>query len=80
MQKGLHTVCGAGCPKARNGIAVHVYMANESMKDRAFYNSDGSMLIGTFVVFVRMGCGSDVTDIVLRREYVPGKRIRYGWE
>lgn len=44
--EGLHTVCGAGDPKSRHGIAIHVYLCNSSMKDRAFYNSDGDFLIG----------------------------------
>ncbi|XP_037047583.1 homogentisate 1,2-dioxygenase [Bradysia coprophila] len=43
--EGLHTVCGAGDPKSRHGIAIHVYLCNSSMKDRAFYNSDGDFLI-----------------------------------
>uniref|UniRef100_A0A182RCC3 Homogentisate 1,2-dioxygenase n=1 Tax=Anopheles funestus TaxID=62324 RepID=A0A182RCC3_ANOFN len=42
---GLHTVCGAGDVRARHGLAVHVYLANSSMKDTAFYNSDGDFLI-----------------------------------
>lgn len=46
LLQGLHTVCGAGCPLTRHGLATHVYMCNESMKNRAFYNSDGHMLIG----------------------------------
>lgn len=44
--EGLHTICGAGDPKCRNGIAIHVYLCNASMNDRAFYNSDGDLLIG----------------------------------
>lgn len=46
--EGLHTICGAGDPRSRNGIAIHVYLCNSSMKDRAFYNSDGDFLIGEF--------------------------------
>ncbi|XP_077300055.1 homogentisate 1,2-dioxygenase [Arctopsyche grandis] len=42
---GLHTVCGAGDPCSRNGIAIHVYVCNGSMKNSAFYNSDGDFLI-----------------------------------
>uniref|UniRef100_A0A182F2P2 Homogentisate 1,2-dioxygenase n=1 Tax=Anopheles albimanus TaxID=7167 RepID=A0A182F2P2_ANOAL len=42
---GLHTVCGAGDVRARHGLAIHVYLANSSMKDMAFYNSDGDFLI-----------------------------------
>ncbi|OXU17585.1 hypothetical protein TSAR_014480 [Trichomalopsis sarcophagae] len=43
--EGLHTVCGAGDARTRAGIAVHVYLCNASMKDKAFYNSDGDFLI-----------------------------------
>ncbi|KAH9633893.1 hypothetical protein HF086_002924 [Spodoptera exigua] len=37
---GLHTVCGAGDPRSRNGIAIHVYLCNTSMDKSAFYSSD----------------------------------------
>ncbi|XP_013109815.1 homogentisate 1,2-dioxygenase [Stomoxys calcitrans] len=43
--QGLHTVCGAGDARCRHGLAVHVFMCNVSMKDCAFYNSDGDFLI-----------------------------------
>ena len=42
----MKTICGAGDPKIRHGIAVYIYTCNTSMKDRAFYNSDGDFLIG----------------------------------
>ncbi|XP_053611123.1 homogentisate 1,2-dioxygenase isoform X1 [Plodia interpunctella] len=42
---GLHTVCGAGDPKVRCGIAIHVYLCNTSMDKSAFYSSDGDFLI-----------------------------------
>uniref|UniRef100_A0A7N6A4N2 Homogentisate 1,2-dioxygenase n=1 Tax=Anabas testudineus TaxID=64144 RepID=A0A7N6A4N2_ANATE len=42
---GLHTICGAGDTKSRNGIAIHVYTCNSSMIDRCFNNSDGDFLI-----------------------------------
>lgn len=43
---GLHTIAGAGDPKTRHGIAIHIYLCNKSMDDCAFYNSDGDFLIG----------------------------------
>uniref|UniRef100_A0A1A9W0S3 Homogentisate 1,2-dioxygenase n=1 Tax=Glossina brevipalpis TaxID=37001 RepID=A0A1A9W0S3_9MUSC len=43
--KGLHTICGAGDIRCRHGLAVHVYLCNESMDNTAFYNSDGDFLI-----------------------------------
>lgn len=42
---GLNTICGAGDPKVRHGIAIHVYCCNVSMKDKAMFNSDGDFLI-----------------------------------
>ena len=44
--QGLSTVCGAGDPKTRNGISIHIYACNKSMGDKCFYNSDGDFLIG----------------------------------
>ena len=44
--QALSTVCGAGDPKTRNGIAIHIYACNKSMGDKCFYNSDGDFLIG----------------------------------
>jgi len=42
---GLKTVCGAGDPRCRNGIAIHIFVCNKSMKDSAFYSADGEMMI-----------------------------------
>lgn len=44
--QGLHTICGAGDSRIRQGIAIHVYLCNASMIDKAFYNADGDFLIG----------------------------------
>jgi homogentisate 1,2-dioxygenase len=43
--QGLSTICGAGSPTLRHGIAVYVYVANTSMQQKCFYNSDGDLLI-----------------------------------
>ncbi|XP_014744373.1 PREDICTED: homogentisate 1,2-dioxygenase isoform X1 [Sturnus vulgaris] len=42
---GLHTLCGAGEPRGRNGIAIHIFVCNTSMINRCLYNSDGDFLI-----------------------------------
>ncbi|CAI7569070.1 unnamed protein product [Penicillium pancosmium] len=42
---GLKTIAGSGEPTLREGIATHVYVANTSMKKKAFVNSDGEFLI-----------------------------------
>ena len=44
--EGLATVCGAGDPKARSGVVVHVYTCNKSMQNKCLYNADGDFLIG----------------------------------
>lgn len=43
---GLFTVCGSGSAQSKNGFAIHMYVANADMKDRAMCNSDGDFLIG----------------------------------
>lgn len=48
---GLRTVCGAGDPASRNGLAVHIYTANTSMIKRAMNNSDGDLLFGTLFIY-----------------------------
>jgi len=42
---GLKTVAGAGDPRTRHGLAIHVYTCNTSMVDKAMYNSDGDFLV-----------------------------------
>jgi homogentisate 1,2-dioxygenase len=42
---GIRTICGAGDPLGRNGIAVYVYSFNTPMGNRCMYNSDGDFLI-----------------------------------
>ena len=41
----MSSLSGAGDSKTRHGIAVHVYTCNASMANKAFYNSDGDLLI-----------------------------------
>lgn len=33
--QGLHTLCGAGEPRGRNGIAIHIFVCNASMLNRS---------------------------------------------
>ncbi|TFK35605.1 homogentisate 1,2-dioxygenase [Crucibulum laeve] len=42
---GLKTIAGNGDPTLREGLAIHMYMANASMDKKAFCNNDGDMLI-----------------------------------
>jgi len=43
--QGIVTMAGNGDPYAQAGCGIHLYAANSSMTDRAFYNADGEMLI-----------------------------------
>ncbi|MBV6803769.1 homogentisate 1,2-dioxygenase [Xanthomonas campestris pv. lawsoniae] len=42
---GLYTMAGNGSPEAMTGVAVHLYAANASMRDRFFYDADGELLL-----------------------------------
>jgi homogentisate 1,2-dioxygenase len=42
---GLATIGGNGDAGLRAGIAIHVYRADRSMSERAFYDADGELLI-----------------------------------
>ncbi len=57
---GVVTVCGNGDAEGRHGSAVHLYAANKSMTDRAFYNADGELMIlpqeGRILVVTELGC------------------------
>jgi homogentisate 1,2-dioxygenase len=41
---GLVTIAGSGEAAAQSGLAVHVYRANRSMKERYFTNADGELM------------------------------------
>mmetsp|Transcript_38273 Transcript_38273/g.85231 ORF Transcript_38273/g.85231 Transcript_38273/m.85231 type:complete len:494 (+) Transcript_38273:149-1630(+) len=43
--RSLFTICGAGSPARKEGFAIHVYAANESMTDSCLANADGDFLI-----------------------------------
>jgi homogentisate 1,2-dioxygenase len=42
---GLVTIAGNGDAAAHSGIAIHLYVANQSMRNRCFYSADGELLI-----------------------------------
>jgi homogentisate 1,2-dioxygenase len=43
--EGLVTFAGNGDPQSQAGCGIHLYAANHSMTNRAFYNADGETLI-----------------------------------
>ena len=42
---GMQTMCGAGEPSVKEGVAIHMYTCNTPMRDRAFCNADGELLL-----------------------------------
>jgi len=56
---GLFTVAGNGDIKTRAGIAIHLYAANRSMRDRYFVDSDGELLVvpelGAVILHTELG-------------------------
>ena len=57
--QGLITIAGSGEPAAQVGVAVHVYRANRTMKDRCFWNADGELMFvpqqGSIQLFTELG-------------------------
>lgn len=51
--QGLKTIAGAGDPSLKSGLSIHYYVANVSMENKSFYNSDGDFLIGIKTYFFR---------------------------
>jgi len=56
---GLATLAGSGSPASQAGIAVHIYRATRSMKDRVFYDADGELMFvpqqGSLRIFSELG-------------------------
>ena len=44
LVEGLLTLAGCGDPASQSGLAVHIYRANRSMRERCFWNADGEMM------------------------------------
>ncbi|HEX7249242.1 MAG TPA: homogentisate 1,2-dioxygenase [Burkholderiales bacterium] len=56
---GLVTIAGSGDPAAQLGVAVHLYCATKSMKDRYFHTADGELMFvpqqGALTLFTELG-------------------------
>ena len=57
--QGLITVAGSGGPAQQAGVAVHIYRANRSMKERYFWNADGELMFvpqeGSLLLLTELG-------------------------
>jgi homogentisate 1,2-dioxygenase len=56
---GLVTMGGGGEPALQTGVGIHVYAANQSMRNRFFYDADGELLVvpqlGALRIFTELG-------------------------
>jgi homogentisate 1,2-dioxygenase len=59
LLEGLVTIAGNGDSMMNTGVAVHLYAANRSMRDRFFYDADGELLLvpqtGGLVIRTELG-------------------------
>jgi homogentisate 1,2-dioxygenase len=67
---GLITFGASGTPEQQSGAAIHLYAANRSMVDRAFYDADAELLIvpqqGSLLVVTELGrIGVEPLEIVV---------------
>mmetsp|Transcript_28113 Transcript_28113/g.45585 ORF Transcript_28113/g.45585 Transcript_28113/m.45585 type:complete len:467 (-) Transcript_28113:204-1604(-) len=57
--QGIITLAGTGDPALKNGLAIHMYLANKDMEDKCLYSSDGDFLIvpqlGTLLIQTEFG-------------------------
>ena len=56
---GLATLAGCGDPASQCGLAVHIYRASRSMRERCFWNADGELMFvpqhGALLLFTELG-------------------------
>ncbi len=57
--QGIHTMSLSGDAQARTGMGCHLYMANQTMEKRYFFNADGEMMIvpelGSLIIHTEFG-------------------------
>ena len=59
FSEGIVTMAGNGDAAVQTGVGIHLYAANDSMRDRFFYDADGELLIvpqlGDLLIFTELG-------------------------
>jgi homogentisate 1,2-dioxygenase len=74
---GLVTFAGNGDPRAQAGCAIHLYAANRSMVDRAFYDADGELLIVAQWGRLRLATELGVIDVEPQEIAVIPRGVRF---
>lgn len=74
---GLTSLAGNGDPLAQSGTLIHVYVANQSMRERVFYNADGEMLIVPQLGGLRLVTELGVMDVVPQEIAVIPRGVRF---
>jgi homogentisate 1,2-dioxygenase len=74
---GLVTVAGNGSPETQVGCAIHLYVANRSMRDRYFYSADGELLIVPQKGRLRLATELGLLDIEPQEIAVIPRGIRF---
>jgi homogentisate 1,2-dioxygenase len=75
--EGLVTMAGNGEPAAQSGCGIHLYAANRSMTDRAFYNADGELLIVPQQGRLRLATELGLVDIEPQEIAVIPRGVRF---
>ena len=74
---GMATICGNGSPAGQVGMAMHVYAAGRSMKDRVFSNGDAEMLIVPHVGDLRISTEYGVIEAGLGDLVVIPRAVKF---
>jgi len=74
---GLVTLGGNGSPAIGAGAAVHLYVANRSMVDKVFFDSDGELLIVPVSGQIRVVTELGVIDLAPKEMCVVPRGIRF---
>ena len=74
---GLVTLAGNGGPAEQAGVGIHVYAANQSMRDRFFYDADAELLIVPQQGRLRLATELGVLDVEPQEIAVVPRGVRF---
>ncbi|MEE7566951.1 homogentisate 1,2-dioxygenase, partial [Xanthomonas sp. Kuri4-3] len=74
---GLYTMAGNGSPESQQGVAVHLYAANASMRGRYFYDADGELLLVPQLGRLRLHTELGVVEVEPQQIAVIPRGVRF---